>query len=96
MSHGERVIQKTRNLSSYNPISHREGVFCPPQVKTTIATPKLNETELKKIDFSLFIIKFQKIQKKFLVFHSDYGQLKRGGHKTPPLRLRMHLRGYGW
>ena len=29
-------------------------------------------------------MKFPKIQKKILVFHSDFGQSRWGGHKMPP------------
>ena len=54
----------------------------PPKGETAIATSKSNDNELKKFDFYLFIIKFQKIRK--MVFHRDYGWSRSGWQKTAP------------
>ena len=83
----EKVIK-----ALFNHISRRGA-------KTAISTPKSNDTELKKIYFPYFTIKFKKIIGR--VFHSDYGQsrssinLKGAGTKSPPqgsgciLRVRL-------
>ena len=81
----EKVIK-----ALFNHISRRGA-------KTAISTPKSNDTELKKIYFPYFTIKFKKIIGR--VFHSDYGQsrssinLKWAGIKSPPPRLRMYFEG---
>ena len=56
--------------------------------------PESNATELKKFDFSKFIVKFQKIIS--LVFTVIMIDLEGAGIKRPPIWLGMHLRGYGW
>ena len=68
----------------------------PPYGKTAISTPKSNDKKLKKFDFSLFILKFEKIKKKCFLLVILVDQEGVVGTKLSPVWLRMHLRGYGF